>query len=49
MTISGVSRRTGVPVKVTRRDDLGLIYIAGRSLANYRLLDTASRGPCPTG
>jgi hypothetical protein len=49
MTIAGVSRRTGELVKVPRRDDLRLIYAAGRSLANYRLFDTASRGPCPTG
>src|SRR2546430_2586180 len=40
MTIGRVSRRTGVPVKTLRKyEDLGLIYTAGRSPANYRLFD----------
>jgi len=40
MTIGGLSRRTGVPVKVLRQyEDLGLIYTAGRSAGNYRLFD----------
>jgi DNA-binding transcriptional MerR regulator len=40
MTIGGLSRRTGVPVKVLRRyEDLGFIYTAGRSSGNYRLFD----------
>jgi MerR family copper efflux transcriptional regulator len=38
MTIGELSRRTGVPVKALRRyADMGLIYSAGRSAANYRL------------
>ena len=38
MTIGALSRRTGVPVKVLREyEDLGLIYIVGRSAGNYRL------------
>lgn len=40
MTISGLSRRTGVPVKALRDyEDLGLIYTVGRSAGNYRLFD----------
>lgn len=40
MTIGGLSRRTGVPVKVLRQyEDLGFIYTAGRSPGNYRLFD----------
>ena len=38
MTIGGLPRRSGVPVKVLRQyEDLGLIYTAGRSPGNYRL------------
>lgn len=38
MTIGGLSRRTGVPVKTLRQyEDLGLIYTVGRSAGNYRL------------
>lgn len=38
MTIGGLSRRTGVPVKTLRLyEDLGLVYTAGRSAGNYRL------------
>jgi len=38
MTIGELSRRCGVPVRALRRyADLGLIYSAGRSAANYRL------------
>ncbi|MGH2442192.1 MAG: MerR family transcriptional regulator [Chloroflexota bacterium] len=38
MTIGGLSRRTGVPVKTLRAyEDLGLIYNVGRSPGNYRL------------
>ena len=33
MTIGGLARRTGVPVKTLREyEDLGLIYTVGRSL-----------------
>ena len=40
MTVGGLSRRTGVPVKTLREyEDLGLIYTAGRSAGNYRLFD----------
>jgi MerR family transcriptional regulator, copper efflux regulator len=40
MTIGGLSRRTGVPVKTLRQyEDLGLIYTVGRSAGNYRLFD----------
>ena len=40
MTIGGLSRRTGVPVKALRDyEDLGLIYTVGRSAGNYRLFD----------
>ena len=38
MTIGGLSRRTGVPVKTLREyEDMGLIYTVGRSAGNYRL------------
>jgi MerR family transcriptional regulator, copper efflux regulator len=38
MTIGGLSRQTGVPVKALREyEDLGLIYTVGRSAGNYRL------------
>lgn len=40
MTIGELARRTGVAVKVLRRQqDLGLIYTRGRSPAGYRLFD----------
>jgi DNA-binding transcriptional MerR regulator len=40
MTIGDLARRTGVAVKVLRRQqDLGLIYTRGRSPAGYRLFD----------
>jgi MerR family transcriptional regulator, copper efflux regulator len=40
MTIGDLARRTGVAVKVLRRQqDLGLIYTRGRSSAGYRLFD----------
>ncbi len=38
MTIGGLARRTGVPVKTLREyEDMGLIYTVGRSAGNYRL------------
>lgn len=38
MTIGGLSRRTGTPVRLLRAyEDMGLIYTAGRSTGNYRL------------
>ncbi len=40
MTIGGLSRQTGVPVKTLREyEDLGLIYTVGRSAGNYRLFN----------
>jgi DNA-binding transcriptional MerR regulator len=40
MTIGDLARRTGVAVKVLRRQqDLGLIYTRGRSPPGYRLFD----------
>lgn len=40
LTIGGLSRQTGVPVRVLREyEDLGLIYTVGRSAGNYRLFD----------
>lgn len=40
MTIGDLARRTGVSVKVLRRQqDMGLIYTRGRSPAGYRLFD----------
>jgi MerR family copper efflux transcriptional regulator len=40
MTIGDLARRTGVAVKVLRRQqDMGLIYTRGRSPAGYRLFD----------
>jgi MerR family transcriptional regulator, copper efflux regulator len=40
LTIGGLSRQTGIPVRVLRRyEDMGLIYTAGRSAGNYRLFD----------
>lgn len=40
MTVGDLARRTGVSVKVLRRQqDLGLIYTRGRSPAGYRLFD----------
>jgi MerR family copper efflux transcriptional regulator len=40
MTVGGLSRRTGVPVKTLREyEDMGLIYTVGRSAGNYRLFD----------
>jgi DNA-binding transcriptional MerR regulator len=40
MTIGDLARRTGVAVKVLRRQqDLGLIHTRGRSPAGYRLFD----------
>jgi DNA-binding transcriptional MerR regulator len=40
MTIGALSRRTGLPVKALREyEDLGLIYMVGRSAGNYRLFD----------
>ena len=40
LTIGGLSRQTGVAVKVLREyEDLGLIYTVGRSAGNYRLFD----------
>jgi MerR family copper efflux transcriptional regulator len=40
MTIGELARRTGVAVKVLRRQqDLGLIYTRGRSPTGYRLFD----------
>ena len=40
LTIGGLSRQTGVPVKALRKyEDLGLIYTVGRSAGNYRLFD----------
>ena len=40
MTIGDLARRTGVAVKVLRRQqDMGLIYTHGRSPAGYRLFD----------
>jgi DNA-binding transcriptional MerR regulator len=38
MTIGGLARRTGVPVKALRAyEDMGLIYSGGRSAGNYRM------------
>ena len=43
MTVGELSRRTGVPIKALREyHDLGLIYSAGRSAANYRLFDDSA-------
>jgi MerR family transcriptional regulator, copper efflux regulator len=43
MTVGELSRRTGTPIKALRRyEDLGLIYTAGRSPANYRLFDDSA-------
>ena len=43
MTIGELSRRTGTPVRALRRyEQLGLIYTAGRSPANYRLFDESA-------
>jgi DNA-binding transcriptional MerR regulator len=40
MTVGGLSRCTGVPVKTLREyEDMGLIYTVGRSAGNYRLFD----------
>lgn len=40
LTIGGLSRQTGVPVRTLRDyEDMGLIYTAGRSAGNYRLFD----------
>lgn len=40
MTVGGLSRRTGVPVKTLREyEDMGLIYTVGRSAGNYRMFD----------
>ena len=40
MTVGGLSRRSGVPVKTLREyEDMGLIYTVGRSAGNYRLFD----------
>lgn len=51
MTIGGLSRQTGVPVKTLREyEDLGLIYTVGRSAGNYRLFDAeASAWSAPCG
>jgi MerR family copper efflux transcriptional regulator len=41
MTVGELSRRTGVPIKTLRvYADIGLVYTAGRSAANYRLFDS---------
>jgi DNA-binding transcriptional MerR regulator len=43
MTIGELSRRTATPVRALRRyEQLGLIYTAGRSPANYRLFDESA-------
>ena len=43
MTIGALSRRTGMSVKALRRyADIGLVYTAGRSPANYRLFDESA-------
>jgi DNA-binding transcriptional MerR regulator len=43
MTIGQLSRRTGMPIKALREyADMGLIYTAGRSPANYRLFDESA-------
>lgn len=43
MTVGQLSRRTGLPPKSIRElEDLGLIYSAGRSEANYRLFDESA-------
>jgi MerR family copper efflux transcriptional regulator len=40
LTIGGLSRETGVPVKTLREyEGRGLIYTVGRSAGNYRLFD----------
>jgi DNA-binding transcriptional MerR regulator len=40
MTTGDLARRTGVAVKVVRRQqDMGLIYARGRSTAGYRVFD----------
>lgn len=45
MTIGELSSRTGLPPKSIRElEDLGLIYSAGRSEANYRLFDESALG-----
>lgn len=43
MTVGDLARRTGMTRKSIRElEDLGLIYSAGRSDANYRLYDNAA-------
>ncbi len=43
MTVGELSWRTGTPVKALRRyADMGLVYTAGRSAANYRLFDESA-------
>jgi MerR family transcriptional regulator, copper efflux regulator len=43
MTVGELARRTGMSAKKIREfEGLGLIYSAGRSEANYRLLDKAA-------
>lgn len=43
MTVGELARRTGMSAKAIRQfEDLGLIYSAGRSEANYRLFDESA-------
>ena len=43
MTVGELARRTGMSAKAIRQfEDLGLIYGAGRSEANYRLFDESA-------
>jgi MerR family copper efflux transcriptional regulator len=43
MTVGELARRTGMSPKAIRRlEELGLIYSAGRSPANYRLFDESA-------
>jgi MerR family transcriptional regulator, copper efflux regulator len=43
MTVGELARRTGMSAKAIRQfEELGLIYSAGRSEANYRLFDEAA-------
>src|SRR6266545_1648645 len=43
MTVGELARRTGMSPKAIREfEDLGLIYSAGRSEANYRLFDESA-------
>src|SRR6266508_4651052 len=43
MTVGELARRTGMSAKAIRQfEELGLIYSAGRSEANYRLFDESA-------